>query len=246
MVKERQKTGEFVYGIHPLLEVLKAKRRKVITIYTTKPTPKSWEMIEPYLPSYPVNYQYVTRDVVTKIAQTTDHQGVVALVQPFPFRKKFFDPAKQPLLVMLDGIQDTRNMGAILRSAYCTGFNGVIITKRNSAPLNAAALKASAGLAEHMEIYMAASAQEAVQELRKSNYHVYLATFGGKDATQIAYEHSLCMVIGGEGFGISKEILKSGTQITIPQKTADISYNASVAAGILLFLVSSKQKVIGS
>src|SRR5579872_6751538 len=121
MVKERQKTGDIIYGIHPLLEVLKAKRRKVITIYTTKPTPKAWEAIEPHLPPYPVNYQYVARDVLNKIAQSTDHQGVVALVQPFPFRKKIFDPAKQQRLVMLDGIQDARNMGAILRTAYCTG-----------------------------------------------------------------------------------------------------------------------------
>lgn len=240
MVKERQKTGEFVYGIHPLLEVLKAKRRKVITIYTTKPTPKSWETIEPYLPTYPVNYQYVSRDVITKIAQTTDHQGVVALVQPFPVRKKMFDPAKQKFLVMLDGIQDARNLGAIIRSAYCTGFQGIIMTKKNTAPLNAAALKSSAGLAEHMEIFVANSAQEAVLELRKAHYQLYLATFGGQDATTLAYQQPLCLVIGGEGFGISKEILKAGTHVTIPQKTADISYNASVAAGILLFLISTK------
>ncbi len=240
MVKGHEKTGEFIYGIHPLLEVLKAKKRKVITIYTTKPTPKAWETIEPYLPAYPVNYQYVGREILNKLAQNTDHQGVVALVQPFPFRKKFFDGAKQPYLLMLDGIQDARNMGAILRSAYCTGFNGIILTKKNTAPLNAAALKASAGLAEHMEIFVAASAQEAVLELKKAQFNVFLATFGGADASAATYTAPLCMVIGGEGFGISKEILKSGTQVTIPQKTKDISYNASVAAGILLFVVSKQ------
>jgi len=243
--KEKAKlTGELIFGIHPLCEVLKAKRRKVISIYTTKPEPKSWKSIEKLLPKYPIPIQYVNRDILYKMIGTNDHQGVVAWVQKFPFRRKFFNPTKQKFLVMLDGIQDPRNLGAILRSSYCTGVSGVIITKKNSAPLNAVVIKSSAGLAEHLEIFVAPSAESAAQLLKEAGYTMYMAVFDGQDAHTCEFIKPLCVVIGSEGFGVSKNILKWGKAITLPQRTSDISYNASVAAGILLFLVGTKNKVI--
>jgi 23S rRNA (guanosine2251-2'-O)-methyltransferase len=238
--KIQQKTGELVFGIHPIIELLKAKKRKIITIYTTKPTPQAWSQIEPFLPKYPIQMQYVTRDVLHKVAGTTDHQSVIAFAHPFPYRKKFFDAKKESFLVMLDGLQDPRNVGAIIRSAYCTGVSGVIMIKKGAAPLTAAAIKASAGLSEHMEIYLASSAKQAAQELADAGYTLYLATFAGKEATACAYQQPLCLVIGGEGFGISKDIIRMGTAVTIAQRSPDISYNASVAAGILLFLIGKK------
>lgn len=240
----KKPVGELVYGIHPVVELLKAKRRKLISIYTTKPEPKAWAQIAELWPKYHVPIQYVSRDILTRMAGTTDHQGVVAWVHPYPFRKVFFDAEKQPFLVMLDGIQDGRNVGAIIRSAYCTNASGVIMIKRDAAPLNGAALKASAGLAEHMEIYLSPSPQAAILELKKAGYTTYLAVFGGQDATTVTFKKPSCVVIGSEGFGVSKEILKDGVQVTLPQKTKDISYNASVAAGILLFLVATQQKSV--
>ncbi len=242
--KNKQKVGELIFGVNPIVEVLKARKRKIISIYTVKPTPKGWRQIEKYMPKYPVQIQYVSRDILHKMAGTTDHQGIIAWVQSFGFRKKPFDPKKQPFLLLLDGIQDTRNLGAIIRSAHCTGVDGIVITKKNAAPLNAAAFKASAGLAEYVEIYQSPSVESAVQELKKSGYALYLATFGGNNAYECTFEQPLCLVVGSEGFGISKSILKSGEHISIPQRTADISYNASVAAGILLFLIGTKNKRI--
>jgi len=236
--------GEQVFGVHSVTELLTAKRRKVISIYTTKPVIKAWPAIEKLLPKYPINIQYVAREVITKMTGTTDHQGILAWAQPYPYRKQFFDKKTAPFLVMLDGIQDVRNLGAILRSAYCTGADGVILTKKNSALLNAAAHKASAGLAEHLQVYLAASAESAVQELASAGYTIYLATLTGENATNCAFERPLCVVVGGEGIGISKTIYHAGTQITLPQRTTDISYNVSVAAGILLFLVSTKIKSV--
>ena len=127
MDKKNKHQGELIYGIHPVIEVLKAKRRKVISIYTTRPTPKAWGKIEKLFPERGIPIQYVSRDVLTNMAKTSDHQGIIAWVQHFPFRSKAFDPAKQKFLVLLDGIQDPRNVGAILRSAYCTGADGVML-----------------------------------------------------------------------------------------------------------------------
>lgn len=234
------KTNELIFGIHPILELLKAKRRKLVILYTTKPGPKGFQNIEQLLPKS-VQIQYVDREVLTRLAGTTDHQGIVAYAAPLVIRKKFFEPERQKYLLMLDGIQDVRNLGAILRSAYCTGVDGVILVKKQAAPLNAAALKASAGLAEHLEIYSAPSSQAAVHELKKAGYNIYLAVVEkGTDATQVEYKKPLCLIIGSEALGIAPELRQSGQLITLPQRTPDISYNASVAAGILLFLISQK------
>lgn len=241
MVKKSEQKGELIFGIHPIVELLKAKKRKIITLYTTRPEPKAWPLIARLLPERPVvQIQYVSRDILHKIAGTTDHQGVVAYAQPFVTRKRFFDSDKQPLLIMLDGIQDVHNLGAILRSTTCTDFDGVVICQRQAAPITAAVLKASAGLAEHMDIFYAPSPTNAIHELKKAGYNIYMTFFDGINAVTCDYKTPLCIVIGGEGFGISKEIAGAGTHITLPQKTSDISYNASVAAGIVLFLVANK------
>ena len=103
-------TGDIIFGIHPIIELLKAKKRKLIALYTTKPTPKEWASIERLMPVYPVRIQYVEREILHRMAGTTDHQGILALVQPFPFYGKPFDPKKQKFIVLLDAIQDPRNL----------------------------------------------------------------------------------------------------------------------------------------
>jgi 23S rRNA (guanosine2251-2'-O)-methyltransferase len=242
MVK-KEKVQELVFGIHPIVELLKAKRRKLYTVYTTKPTPKAWDTIAPLL-GKDIQIQYVTRDILTRLAGTTDHQGVVAWAAPLVIRRTFFDSSRSPFLIMLDEIQDPRNVGAILRSSYCTGVDGVVLTTKHSAPLNGIALKASAGLVEHLDIYQASSASAAVQELKKAGYTLYFATLEGEDATALRYQQPLCLVIGNEAVGITKSLLNYGHQIQLPQRRVDISYNASVAAGILLFIIAHQTNKI--
>jgi 23S rRNA (guanosine2251-2'-O)-methyltransferase len=237
-------TGDLIFGIHPVIELLKAKKRKIVAFYTTKPTPREWKSIEQLMPAYPIRIQYVEREILHRMAETTDHQGVIALVQPFPFYGKQFEPSKQSFIVLLDAIQDPRNLGAIIRSAYCTGADGIILCKKNSAPLNGVALKASAGLAEHMLIRVVASPQAAIEELKSAGYTIYLALFDGQDARTCLFTKPFCIVIGNEATGITKALYKAGTHITLPQRNPDISYNASVAAGLLLFLAGSKNKTI--
>lgn len=242
--KNKQAPGELIFGVNPILEVLKARKRKLISIYTTKPEPKGFAQIQKLMPAYPVAIQYVSRDVLLRMAGTTDHQGLVAWVQTFGYRQKPFDAQKQPLLILLDGIQDPRNVGAIIRSAYCAGVDGVILPQKNTSSLTAAAFKSSAGLAEHMQIYQPGSSEAAIIELKAAGYGIYLAVFNGADARTVSFKQPACLVVGSEGFGISSSLLKSGEHITIPQRSTDISYNVSVAAGILLFLMSSHVKRI--
>lgn len=239
----KQRTQVIVFGVHPIEELLKAKKRRLLTIYTTKPQPKAWFKIEKILPKE-VQIQYVSSEVLARLAGTTDHQGLVAYATPIVMRSKFFNPQTNPFLIMLDGIQDARNLGAILRSAYCTGVTGVILCTKNSAPLNGVAVKSSAGLVEHLEIYNATTPVQAAQELKNAGYSIYFGTLNGKDACSIEYKQPLCIVIGNEAVGVSKSILPFGTEVKLPQRNADISYNASVAAGILLFMIATQSKII--
>ena len=188
--------------------------------------------------------KYVSKQVLTTLAGTDDHQGVVALAKPFIFRSRPFDPVKQPFILLLDGIQDTRNLGAIIRSAYCTGVSGIVIPAKRSAPLSGATYKASAGLAEHLDIYQPETTYRAALEAKEAGYNLYMAALGGKDALEIDYQKPTCLVIGNEALGISSEVLKLGQKVTLAQRTPDISYNASVAAGIMLFLIATKTKIV--
>lgn len=227
-----------LYGAHAIIEMLKAKKRRLLSLYTRKPFPKAWNRISQYLPASIPNTQYVDKNVLDGIAQSPEHMGVVALVTPFRTRSKPFSPEHHPFILLLDGIQDVRNLGAILRSAYCTGVSGVVIAQNKSAPLCAAVFKASAGLAEHLEIYYAPSVVHAATALRKAGYTMYMAVIDGDDVTKTKFASPTCLVIGNEAVGISKDVCRLGTKITIPQRVPDVSYNASVAAGILLFHVS--------
>ncbi|MBM3887241.1 hypothetical protein FJ364_04900, partial [Candidatus Dependentiae bacterium] len=177
--KVDRSSGEMLYGAHAIIEAIKAGRRKLISLYTTKPFPKAWLRIQPYLPKSVPNIQYVTKDVLDRMSNNAEHMGVIAWVSSFKFASKMFTPAKYPFILLLDSIQDVRNLGAILRSAYCTGVTGVVLCKTQAAPLTAAAIKASAGLSEHLDIYIASSMKQAAQEARQAGYNLYMAVLDG-------------------------------------------------------------------
>lgn len=236
--REIIKKSDVVYGAHAIIEMLKAKKRKLYSLYTKKPLPKAWQRIKPYLPKSVPNIQYVEKNVLDGIAQSPEHMNVVAVVSPFQTRSKMFSPKTHPFILLLDSVQDVRNLGAILRSAYCAGVDGVVLCKSKSAPLSAPVFKASAGLAEHLEIYQAPSIKHAAMEVKNAGYNMYMAVIDGQNITTTTIKRPSCLVIGNEAVGITKEVREYGHPVTIPQRTNDISYNASVAAGILLFFVA--------
>lgn len=241
--KSNEKTGELLFGAHSIIEALKAKRRKLISVYTTQPTPRAWDRVQPYLPKSVPNIQYVNNNILSSMAEGGKHMGIVAWFSPFPYRSKMFEPKTHPLIVILDGVQDVQNLGAILRSAHCVGFNGVVLNTTHAAPLTGGAHKASAGLAEHMDIHLASSTRNAMIEAKKAGYNLYLAVVnGGENAMNVEYTGPACLVIGSEESGISAELRNEGTKISLPQKTEDMSFNASVAAGILMFVMQQKLK----
>jgi len=233
----KRKEISYIYGFHPARELLRARRRAPYVAYTTKPPSSAFLQIQPLLPKT-TDIQYVSRAVLHKLADGNEHQGVVIATAPFRYTKRCFTPQRAEHILMLDSIQDPRNLGAILRSAYCTNITHIVLPEKHTASVTPAALKASAGLAEHLQIYQPPSSKAALQEIKAAGYTPYLATTGGTPATTCQFHEPSCLVIGNEARGISSALLQKGKHITLPQKEADISYNASVAAGILLFLLA--------
>jgi 23S rRNA (guanosine2251-2'-O)-methyltransferase len=174
--------------------------------------------------------------------RTGNHQGIVALLPEKEYCSiddmlaYAAQKAEPPLLLLLDGIQDPHNLGAILRSAEAMGAHGVILPKRRSAPLNAAAAKASAGAIEYVRIARVANLTAAIEELKQKGLWIAGAVMDGQPAEQADLKGPIAFVIGSEGEGVSRLIRKNcDFLLRIPMAGHIASLNASVAAGILLY-----------
>ena len=147
-----------------------------------------------------------------------------------------------PFLIILDGIEDPHNLGAIARSAEAAGCNGIIIPRRRSAPLNEVAIKASAGTLLNIPVVKVANLASVVDRLKKEGLWIYGADMSGEDYRKLEYAESLALIVGSEGRGISKLVRSKCDQlVSIPMKGKVNSLNASVSAGILLFHVTSSR-----
>lgn len=174
-----------------------------------------------------------------------NHQGVVAIVPPFNYCEveEILNFAKskneEPFVVILDGIEDPHNLGAIIRTAETAGVHGIIIPKRRSVAVNSTVSKVSAGATSYMKIARVNNLNDIIRKLKDCGLWV-IGTDG--DAKKYYYDENLtgpiALVIGSEGFGMSK-LVKDNADILvkIPMKGQITSLNASVAAGIVMYEV---------
>lgn len=151
---------------------------------------------------------------------------------------------KNPTLVLLNEINDVHNLGAIARSAECSGATGIILPERNSSPITPVAIKSSAGALSHIKVAKTGSIMNAIVKLKESGFWIAAADMDGKSNYYDAkLDIPLVVIIGNEGKGVSQAILKHCDFILkIPMKGNIESLNASVSAGIILFEVL-KQKM---
>jgi 23S rRNA (guanosine2251-2'-O)-methyltransferase len=189
-----------------------------------------------------IKVNQIPLDKFKQITQSKVAQGVAAIKS----EQKFYDlheiiveakKSEYPLLLILDSIQDTHNVGAILRSADCGGVDGVIVTKHNSAPINETVVKTSSGASEHVKIVQVNNLAQTIDELKQNGFWIigsYLE--GAKDYTMIDYKISVALIVGNEEKGIRKLTAdKCDHLVRIPMKGKIQSLNVSVATGILLF-----------
>ena len=183
-------------------------------------------------------------DRVRLDAIAPNHQGLVAIASAYAYATvdDMLELAKSrgedPFLVILDGVTDPHNLGAIIRSAECAGAHGVIIPERRAVGLTPAAVKASAGAVEHIPVARETNLTRTVDRLRREGVWVYGAAMDGEDYRKVDFSGPAALVVGSEGEGISRLVAEHCDRLVgLPMKGRIGSLNASVAAGVLLYAV---------
>lgn len=174
--------------------------------------------------------------------RTANHQGVVAYAAGVEYctvgdiLKYARDRGEDPFVIVLDGIEDPHNLGSIIRSAECAGAHGVVIGKRRSASVTAAAVKAAAGATEYMKIARVVNISGALEELKRNHLWVAGADMQGTPMDRQGLNGPLALVIGSEGGGLSKLVRENcDFLVSIPMRGQIDSLNAGVAAAVLMF-----------
>lgn len=193
--------------------------------------------------------QEVSRQKLDEISQTKNHQGVIALVSAHDYVEveDILAAAKEkgedPFVLLLDGITDPHNLGAILRTAECAGVHGVIIPKRRSVGLNATVGKTSAGAIEYMPVARVTNIVQTMEYLKKEGLWIACADMKGLDHFDTNMKGPLALVIGSEGDGVSRLVKeKCDFTASIPMYGKISSLNASVAAALLMYEVVRQRR----
>ncbi len=177
-------------------------------------------------------------------AITHNHQGMLAFASAYQYStvEAMLELAKErgeePFLVLLDGITDPHNLGAIIRSAECAGAHGVIVQERRAVGLTPAAVKASAGAVEHLPVARVTNLSNTLEVLKAQNIWAYAADMDGEDYAKTDFSGGVALIIGAEGEGVGRRVLDvCDKTVSLPIKGKLDSLNASVAAGVLMYAV---------
>ena len=185
------------------------------------------------------------RNKLNQIAQTPNNQGVIAIVPPYDYCdvEDILEEAKRknemPFILILDGIEDPHNLGSIIRTAETAGVHGIIIPKRRAASVNSTVSKVSAGAVEYMKIARVNNINETIRYLKEQDVWI-CGTDMDTDTiyTKQDYKMPIAIVIGSEGFGMSRLVKENcDFLVKIPMKGKITSLNASVSAGIIMYEV---------
>jgi 23S rRNA (guanosine2251-2'-O)-methyltransferase len=176
------------------------------------------------------------------------HQGIVAIASEHNYSTvdEILEYAESigeaPFVVVLDGVVDPHNLGAIIRSAECMGAHGIIIPKRRAVGLTATVAKASAGAVMHMRVAKVTNLAQTIDELKEKGLWFYAADMDGENWCSVDYDGAVGLVIGSEGRGVSRLVReKCDFIVSMPMKGRINSLNASVAAGILMYEVARQR-----
>jgi len=236
--------NQYIYGLHAVIEAIDGgKEIDKIFISKTLGSDLAQELLEKaYKARIPMQ-----RVPVAKIDRITrkGHQGVLALLSAVTYYRiedlvpQFYENGDNPFVVVLDGLTDVRNFGAVARTCECAGVNAIIIPERESVSVNADAIKTSAGALNVLPVCREHNLVRAVKFLRDSGFKI-VGTSDSKQTlyTQADYTGPVAVVLGAEDTGISNEIMRlCDTQVAIPQFGQINSLNVSVAGAIMIYEV---------
>jgi len=243
----------YIYGINSVTEALKARGRAIEWVGMAKERHdlRLQRLIEDCR-KLGIPVRFLQRAELDQMAGQVGHQGVVAVTSA----KQYNDlddviaakRGEHSLIVVLDGVEDPHNLGAILRTADATGANGVVIPERRAAAVTGTVTKASAGASEHMPVAKVTNIARTVEELKDQNiWTVGLDERGEKTYDEIDYKMDCAIVLGGEGKGLHDLVKKKcDFLVSIPMLGKVPSLNVSVAAGVVLYEVVRQRRREGA
>ncbi len=237
---------EFVYGLNPAFETLRANRRRIFGAYLSEVSAQTGRQkkLKELLDRRQVPIEWTDKGRLTQLCGAREHQGVVLRTDLYPYvpHTQVFEAAPSRLL-LLDNVEDPHNVGAILRSAEIFGFDHVLLPIKGVPEIYPSVLKVSAGAAEFMQIARDCTANKYVQLARDAGYHI--AALDAKGAVQLSDLAQRCpeklfLVIGGEDKSVGQYILNLADSVLRVEQAGKVnSLNASVASGIAMFMLGA-------
>jgi len=234
--------NEMIFGIRAVIEAVDAgKEIDRLLVKKDLQGELSKELFSA-IRGYDIPVQRVPVEKLNRITRK-NHQGVIAFIAPVAYQHvedlvpTLFEKGKEPFFVLLDGITDVRNFGAIARTAECAGVNAIIIPSRNSVSVNADAVKTSAGALHVLPVCRESQIASTIKYLKNSGIRIVGATEKAKlDYTRTPLKGPICLIMGAEDKGIPQEHLALCDEwVRIPVMGQIESLNVSVAAGILIY-----------
>jgi 23S rRNA (guanosine2251-2'-O)-methyltransferase len=244
-----------VHGIHPVLEALRAHPGDVERVYVMEGSvpPRAAAEILTRAREAKVRVERVPREKLAAMVEGGVHQGVVARLREFAYAEledvlaRAKASGRPALVVVLDGLQDPHNLGAVIRSADALGAHGVVLPRDRSVGVTPAVARASAGAVEHVPVVRVTNLSRALEELKAAGLWVAAADPEGEQALWDArLDGPLAVVIGAEGAGVRPGVLKHcDLRLRIPMAGRVASLNASVSAALVLYEVASQRARAG-
>jgi len=236
--------NQYIYGIHAVLEAIDAGKDIDKILLSKTLNADTAKEIADRARSLRVPVQRVPVQKIDRITRR-NHQGVLAMMSAVTYYRvedivpQLFDNGENPFIVVLDGVTDVRNFGAVARTCECAGVSAIVIPDRESVSANADAVKTSAGALNYLPVCREHNLVNAVKLLRDSGFRIV----GTSDKSQMPYTSGnytgpVAIVLGAEDKGVSPEIMKlCDTQVMIPEFGHINSLNVSVAGGIMIYEV---------
>lgn len=231
-----------IFGMHPLLEALEAGREIDKILLKRGLRSEEVSRITALARERTIPLQIVPEERLTRLTRK-QHQGVIAFISEIEYTPletlipMLYEAGRSPFVLLLDGLTDVRNFGAIARTAECAGVDALIIPEHGSVTVTADAIKTSAGALHRLPVCRVSSIMSAVSLLQASGLKIVAASEKARDVyTETELRLPLGLVLGAEDEGVSEEVLRRADHIVrIPQVGAIGSLNVSVAAGILIY-----------
>lgn len=244
----RPAPGHVIAGVHPVREALRAGRQfDRVLIARGAGGPRLQEIID-LARDLSVTLHFEPREALDRASNGATHQGVVAFGAAHRYAELDQVLPSAQLLVVLDGVEDPHNLGAIIRTAQAAGANAVIVPDRRAAGLTETVAKAAAGALEHLPVVRVGNINQTLEDLKKRNFWIYgLDERGGQLYSELEYSQPTVFVMGGEGHGLHELVKKHcDVLVRIPMAGAIGSLNVSVATGVVLFEWRRRQRATRS